>query len=105
MDYLYLIDEMEFENKINMLMSISESAPYRVLSEGAITDTIKSIFASIRDFFIRIKDYIVGIFKKQEKEDREKKYLSVIKNMDVDLAKKKLSEQPEGTISIWMIKE
>lgn len=25
--------------------------------------------------------------------------------MDVDLAKKKLSEQPEGTISIWMIKE
>lgn len=25
--------------------------------------------------------------------------------MDVDLAKKNLSEQPEGTISIWMIKE
>lgn len=108
MDYLYLIDEMEFENKINMLMSISESAPYRVLSEGTITDTIKSIFAAIRNFFIRIKDFIMGIFKKQEKEkkeDREKKYLSVIKNMDVDLAKKKLSEQPEGTISIWMIKE
>lgn len=71
MDYLYLIDEMEFENKINMLMSISESAPYRVLSEGTITDTIKSIFAAIRNFFIRIKDFIMGIFKKQEKEKRK----------------------------------
>ena len=72
MDYLYLIDEMEFENKINMLMSISESAPYRVLSEGAITDTIKSIFAAIRNFFIRIKDFIMGIFKKQEVNDIDK---------------------------------
>lgn len=72
MDYLYLIDEMEFENKINMLMSISESAPYRVLSEGAITDTIKSIFTAIRNFFIRIKDSIVGIFKKQEVNDIDK---------------------------------
>lgn len=72
MDYLYLIDEMEFENKINMLMSISESAPYRVLSEGAITDTIKSIFTAIRNFFIIIKDSIIGIFKKQEVNDIDK---------------------------------
>lgn len=106
MDYLSLIDEMELENKIDILLSISESVPYRVLSEGTITDTIKSIFKAIKDFFIRIKDFIVGIFKKSEdKEDREIKYLSVAKNMDVELAKKKLSEYPEGTISIWIIKD
>lgn len=66
MDYLYLIDEMEFENKVDMLLSISESAPYRALSEGGITDTLKSIFNAIRNFFIRIKNFIVGLFKKKK---------------------------------------
>lgn len=69
--YLSLIDEMEFESKINMLASISESAPYRVLSEGTITDAIKAVFRAIKNFFIRIKDFIMGIFKKQEKEKRK----------------------------------
>lgn len=72
MDYLYLIDEMEFENKVDILLSISESAPYRALSEGGITDILKSIFNAIRNFFIRIKDFIVGIFKKQEVNDIDK---------------------------------